>query len=339
MYPFYLGIDLHKKNTYVVLLDRRGNCLDERKIKTDAIETYLEEMVPCQTHAVLEATRNWPFLYDKLFGRVDKVTLAHPAEVKAISSAVVKTDQIDAKVLANLARMDYLPEAYAAPPEIRDLRTFLRHREELVTSRTQAKNRVHALLVRYNPRSPRSDLFGKSGKEYIDLVAEHMQPLTKQVLDNQRKRIEQLTQMIAMLEAQIEDVLTAEQRKIMALLMSVPGIGKVNAGVILAEIGDVSRFDNPKSLCKWAGLVPRVSNSDEVVRHGRISKAGSAHLRAAMTRAAAVASWRSSRWQVVHERHIPRCGRKGAKVVVARRLLTVIYHIWTRQTPYREDYV
>ena len=99
MYPFYLGIDLHNKKTYAVLIDKAGTVINEREFSNDETSKYLEEVVSSETCAVLEATRNWPFMYDLLSQHVERVELAHPKELKAISSAAVKTDQIDAKVL------------------------------------------------------------------------------------------------------------------------------------------------------------------------------------------------------------------------------------------------
>jgi transposase len=153
MYPFYLGINLHLKRTYAVLMDHRGKVIpigaactgqargtfsDERRIKNLNIEEYPESKVPQETYAVLEATRNWASMYDLLDQHVAKVALAHPKELKAIANAAVKTDQIDAKVLANLARLKFLPISYAAPKEIRDLRLYVHHREWLIRQRTQA---------------------------------------------------------------------------------------------------------------------------------------------------------------------------------------------------------
>ena len=95
-------------------------------------------------------------MYDLLNKHVQRVDLVHCKEVKSIASAAVKTDQIDASVLAHLARLNYLPKAYAAPQEVRDLRQHLRHREWLVEQRTRAKNRIHAVLAGYNLVSPGS---------------------------------------------------------------------------------------------------------------------------------------------------------------------------------------
>ncbi len=109
MYPFYLGIDLHLKNTFVVLMDKVGHIAQEQNVANDEFETYLEKNIPPNTFAVLEATRNWPFMHECLAKYVKRVELVHPKEVKAIANAAVKTDKIDARVLANLARLDYLP--------------------------------------------------------------------------------------------------------------------------------------------------------------------------------------------------------------------------------------
>lgn len=336
MYPFYLGIDLHLKRTYAVLMDNMGQIIDERRLPNDEMQEYLKTTIPRNTYAVLEATRNWPFMYDLLKEHVDRVELANPKELYLIAKAVIKDDPIDSRALANLARLNYLPIAYAAPRNIRDLRTYIRHREWLIAQRTRTKNRVHAMLVYDNLVSPVTDLFGSKGREYLDKVMPILQPASRRVVVNSLAMISHINQNIEKLEDEIE--LTSDQKKHIKLLTTVPGVGKIIATVILAEIGDIRRFDNPKALCNWAGLTPRVRKSDLSVKHGRISKQGSAYLRASMTRAAAVASRISKHWYQVHEGLVPRCGKKGAKVAVARRLLTVIYFMLKRDQPYQEDY-
>lgn len=338
MYPFYLGLDLHKKDTYAVLIDQTGAVIDQRQISNDKILNYLEEVVPRDTYAVLEATRNWPFMYDLLAKHVERVELAHPKELKAISSAAVKTDQIDAKVLAQLARLNYLPTAYAAPPETRDLRLYVRHREILVQERTQCKNRVHAVLARYNLQAPVVDIFGKIGREWLQslLDGELLRAAAKRVIQDHLSLIDHLDRHI---EALANDyTLTSRQKEAIKLLKTMPGVGKIIATTIVAEIGDIQRFHSPKSLCNWAGLTPRIHSSGGFTRYGHISREGSPFLRGAMTRAATVACKISKRWYLVHETMVKRCGKKGAKVVVARRLLTIVYHMLKRKEPYKENY-
>lgn len=338
MYSFYLGIDLHNKNTYGVLIDKDGVVIDKRQFSNDETSKYLEEIVPRETYAVLEATRNWPFMYDLLRQHVERVELAHPKELKAISSAAVKTDQIDAKVLAQLARLNYLPTAYAAPPETRDLRLLVRHRESLVQERTQCKNRIHAVLAGYNLRAQVTNLFGKTGREWLQGVFEEevLRSAARRVIEDHLAIIDHLDGHIEALEKDLK--LTLEQKKAVKLLKTIPGVGMIIATTIVAEIGAIQRFHSPKALCKWAGLTPRIRSSGGITRHGRISKEGSPFLRGAMTRAATVASRRSKRWYLVHENLVKRCGKKGAKVAVARRLLTITYHMLKRNEPYQENY-
>jgi transposase len=336
MYPFYLGIDLHLRRTYTVLMDSTGKVFDEGQVQNLDMIEYLKGNVPRETYAVLEATRNWPFMYDILDEHVARVELAHPKELKAIAHAAVKTDQIDAKVLANLARLNFLPTSYAAPQETRDLRLYMRHREWLVRQRTQAKNRIHAVLASYNQVSPVGDLFGVQGRAFLEETLEVIRPTAQRVIADNLSLVDQLSGQIKALEADLQ--LSDEQQHTIKLLKTMPGVGPISAVTILAEIGDIQRFNSPKSLCHWAGLTPRVRKSDQVVRHGRITKQGSPYLRAAMTRAASLASRFSPKWYRVHEKMLPRCGRKGAKVAVARRLLTVVYFMLKRQQPYQENY-
>ena len=337
MHPFYLGMDLHLKRTYVVLMDSQGQVMDERRLPNGEVASYLQKDVPPETYAVLEATRNWPFMYDLLVEHVKRVELAHPKELKAISAAAVKTDKVDARTLAHLARMNYLPIAYAAPPEIRDLRLEVRHRDSLVSQRTQAKHRIHAVLSGYNLVSPKTDLFSGSGREYLeDVMQDPLRPAAVRSIRRDLALIDHLTEQIMEIEGSLQ--LSAEQEQRIKLLCSMPGIGRLGAITLIAEIGDIQRFHSAKALCNWAGLTPRVRSSDAYTRHGRISKQGPALVRATMTRAATNASRFSKRWYGVHEKISLRSGRKVAKVAVGRRLLTVIYYMLKRQEPYQEDY-
>jgi len=337
MYPFYLGIDLHLKRTYVVLMNREGQVVDERRLANEDMAAYLEKEVPRETYAVLEATRNWPFMYDLLSEHVERVELTHPKEVKAISAAAVKTDRVDGQTLAHLARLNYLPIAYAAPPEIRDLRLEVRHRDSLVRQRTQAKNRIHAVLASFNLVSPVADLFGVSGREYLEeKIQDVLRPAAARSIQRDLKLIDHLNQQITEIEGSLK--LKPEQEQQVKLLCSMPGVGRLGAITLLAEIGDVKRFHSAKALCNWAGLTPRVRSSDTHTHHGRISKQGPALVRATMTRAATTASRYSKRWYHVHEKTLQRSCRKVAKVAVARRLLTVIYYMLKHQEPYQEDY-
>jgi len=321
----------------MVLMDAKGEIINKGRISNQEITKYLQEKVPQETYAVLEATRNWPFMYDLLNEHVQRVDLVHAKGVRAIANAAVKTDQIDASVLAHLARMNYIPKAYAASKEMRDLRQLLRHREWMVNQRSKAKNRIHAVLAAYNLISPATDLFGVAGREYLhEVMEEDLRPSARQVVEDHLAMIDHLTERIHAIEKNIS--LNERQNHIVNILKSMPGVGRLIALILLAEIGDISRFHSPKALCSWAGLTPKVHSSDAVVQHGHITKEGSRYLRTAMVQAATTACRVSPKWYRVHEHMALRCGRRAARVAVARRLLTVIYYMWKKDQPYQENY-
>jgi transposase len=193
------------------------------------------------------------------------------------------------------------------------------------------------VLAGYNLASPVTDLFGRSGREWLkEVVEKELRPTSRRVVLETLTMIDQLNDQIKELA---KDIPLPENLKPKAeILMSRPGIGKLLSAVILAEIGDINRFNAPKALCHWAGLTPRVHQSDTTVRHGRISKQGSRYLRSAMICAAMTACRISPRWYGVDEHLARRLGRRAAKVAVGRRLLTVVYYMLTRNQPYDEDY-
>ena len=228
MYPFYLGIDLHLKRTYMVLMDAKGEVIEKGRISNQEITKYLQEKVPQETYAVLEATRNWPFMYDLLNEHVQKVDLVHSKGVRAIATAAVKTDQIDASTLAHLARMNYIPKAYAASKEMRDLRQLLRHREWMVNQRTKAKNRINAALASYNLVSPVTDLFGVAGRAYLaEVMEKELHPATRQVVADHLALLDHLGERIHSLEKSIS--LNEKQNHIVDILRSLPGVGRLIA--------------------------------------------------------------------------------------------------------------
>jgi transposase len=337
MSEYYLGIDLHKRRSYVVLMDAKGNVMNEGGLTNDAMSDHLHERVPHDTTAVLEATWNWQFMYDLLSDHCKRVMLAHPQKVKMIAEATVKTDKIDAHTLAHLARTGYLPTAYAAPQEIRALRQLTRHRSNMVADRTRHKNRIHAILARRNINPPVSDLFGRKGRAFLaELVDDKLSRIDQQVVEDNLASIDQLDQLVDALES-IMIKHTAQDPKV-SLLKTLPGVGLVTAVTIRAELGEVERFGSADRAARWAGLTPKVHVSDETVQHGSISRQGSPYLREAMVGAALRAIRYSPRLRYLYQRIAKRRGSGMARVALARKMLMIAYSMLMRSEPYREDY-
>ena len=164
MPTYNLGLDVHKVRTQYCLMDPAGKILGEGNVPTEAVAG----LVPgADCAVVLEATGSWHAAYDALCATGAHVKLAHPSHVKAIASARVKTDKIDARILAHLLRTDLVPEAWAPPARTRELRDLVRLRWRFVAQRTTAKNRITNLLARRCLRYEGTDLFGRRGRAWL----------------------------------------------------------------------------------------------------------------------------------------------------------------------------
>src|SRR5262249_25151456 len=245
-----------------------------------------------------------------------------PLRTRAIAAARVKTDAVDAKTLAHLLRADLLPEAYIAPRQLRDVRELLRHRAALVTMRTALKNRVHAILARHGIDHEHADLFGKAGREFLEIVP---------VREPARRRLESLLSLtddfdreITGTTKEIDQHAKIDER--VALLCQIRGVGPYTAMLIIAEIGDIHRFPTARHLCAWAGLTPTVRSSDGKARLGRITKQGSHLLRWALIEAAQKTPTGGGPLREQYERIAKRRGAKVARVAIAREILTLSYY-------------
>lgn len=335
MIDHYLGVDLHGKRSYLVLMTAEGVIEDKRRLPNQDVANYLKK-VPCNTHAVLEATGNWTYMYDVLSERVEQVDLAHPQQVRAIAAARIKNDRIDATILAHLARTNLLPTAYAAQLPIRELRDSTRHRSKLVRERTRHKNRIHRILSRYNLHSPYTDLFGKKGREWLSEQVITLSGIHQHMVQDYLAIIDALNQRIKVADQTIQAWSKTDPRA--ALLMSMPGIGVYSAAIIIAEIAEIQRFKRAKDLCSFAGLVPSTRSSDNKTYHGRITKQGSSWLRWIMISASQRAGSRSPRLKAFYERLAQKHGSKTARVALARKMLSIVFYMLNREQPFMEEY-
>jgi transposase len=317
----WIGIDLHRRRSQIATLDEDGEVTQQR-IATGR-EAFAEALgEPDGTHVAIEATYGWEWLADMLGEAGFDVHLAHPLRTRAIAAARVKTDAVDAATLAHLLRADLLPEAYVAPPELRDLRDLLRHRAMLVHMRTSLKNRVHALLARQGILPTHSDLFGKAGREF--LAALELPEGLRRRLDSILALIDDLDREVGTATKEIDARARADER--VATLCGIRGVGRYTAMLVIAEVGDVGRFPTARHLCAWAGLTPTIRSSDGKARLGHISRQGSAILRWALTEAAQKAPSGGGLLRARYERIAKRRGPKVAKVAVARQILTLCYY-------------
>jgi transposase len=329
----YIGIDLHKRFTHFAVLNEQGQVLDRSRIPTEkeAIISYLSKIKE-PAKATLEATRNWYWVFDTIEPMVKELKLTAPSKVRLIAEATVKTDQIDAKVLADLLRTNYLPTSYVPDQETRQRRELLRHRAFLVRIRSKVKNRIHALLDKLGIQHSFDNLFGKTGIEFLKSLK--LDWAYQKELDDYLKTLDFFNETEKEQNKIIQKL--AKESKEANLLMTIPGIGYHNALLITAEIGDVSRFRDGNKFAAYCGLVPKVHISDRTVRYGHLTKAGDRWLRWIFIEAAHTARRHSLRFKKLYDRVYKKKGSQVAVGAVARELAVVSYYVLKNQTAFKD---
>jgi transposase len=323
--PQIVGMDLHRCRSVLVRMTEDGRKLGTARIANSPARLAAEvRRAGPHPQVVLEACNGWYWAADALAAAGAEVHLAHPLGVKAFRNRRVKNDELDARDLADLLRMGRLAEAWIAPAEIRELREVTRYRAKLVSLRTSCKDQVHAVLAKLGIEVTCSDIFGVWGSQWLDELP-LPQPYAWKVA-SLRQLVGRLSDDISVLEQVTASLLAGHDgyRAVQAL----PGIGPVLGAVIVAEIGDITRFGHPARLCSWAGLTPRHYESDTKVIRGRITKMGSPALRWALIEAVQ----RTPDGTAVREAKDAIIARRGtqarniAKVAAARKLLTFVFY-------------
>lgn len=233
----------------------------------------------------------------------------------------VKNDYRDCCDLLDRMRLGKLPEAWIAPHAVRELRELVRFRARLVMLRTGLKAQLKAVLAKHGLRPAVKDLWGVSGPVWLDQLDLPRAYTTR--MESIRDLVEVYDREIDMLEREIHREL--KDHPGYRAIQAIPGVGRTVAAIMVAEIGDVSRFPNPQALCSWAGLTPKHRESDTKVRRGRITKAGSKLVRWAAIEA--VSNGRGGpKLKADYQRIAERRPKGVARAAVARRLLVVVFY-------------
>jgi transposase len=319
----YIGVDLHRKRSQVAAVDQDGKLLFNRSVATESMDLLrvLGEIEDRQPQVAFEATFGWGWFADLLADAGVPAHMAHPLATKAIAAGRVKNDSVDAKTLADLLRGGLLPEAWIAPPEVREARCLVRMRAGLVRIRTRLKCQIHALLAEHGVTPAMTDVFGVSGRRH--LAALKLPPISQRRIEASLRVIEELTEEVEVADKEVQKLFDKDAR--VRRLLPIPGIGLITAATIVAEVWDVSRFSSPEQLCSWSGLTPREHSSAGHTRRGHISKQGSRWLRWVMVEAA-MHGLRNPRLRSWYLEIAERRGEKIAAVAVGRRLLTLAYY-------------
>jgi transposase len=323
----FIAIDIHKHYLMIGGIDAQQRVvLLPRKVELQRWLDWAQANLHPTDAVVLEATTNAWAIYDQVVKLVGRAVVVHPAKVKLIADARVKTDKVDVLTLAKLLRADMLPEVWVPPSHVRDLRALLSHRRRLVVLQTTAKNRLQSVLHRLNLKPPKGELFAHKQREWWNEL---------ELSTTERLRVDHDLATLAHVKAQIETV-DVELRRLstseewaeqVPYLVQLPGIGLLTAMTLLGAVGDITRFGSAKQLVGYAGLGAGVHASGKTHRDKGITKQGRRDLRFVMVEAARAAVQTHPYWKREYEQLARRIGEAKAVVAIARKLLIVVWHV------------
>jgi len=329
-----LGIDHHKCYSQVAALNDKGILVMNVKVdnKKNSFEALLQELgEPCE--GVMESGYAWGPTYDLLTELGVDMTLAHAQRLRAIADAKIKTDSIDAKILAQLLQSDLIPEVCVPSKEIRLKKDVLRQRCWLVKMRTMLKNRIHALLDRNHvDTTGYSDVFGRSGRALFKTI--NLPVTEQQLFEQDLSLLDTVNEHIKATEQWLKTLLI--NNRAYEIVQSVPGLGIILSALVALEIGDISRFRSPEKLASYAGLIPSTYASGGNVYHGHLIVGCNQWLRYAFIEAAWTAIKVSSYYRSFYLRIKAKKSNKIAVVAVARKLSETVYHCLSENRNYEE---
>jgi transposase len=280
----------------------------------------------------MEATLFTGWVYDFLKPYAVDLKVAHPAMLKAITAAKKKNDRADAEKIADLLRVNLLPESHMMSEELRELRRILRYRNMIVRTAVKMKNKMSGLLMEVGAQYSKKRLYGK---KYFNTLLERVEDVpnsVKELLKLSRSGFElydgiQKKLVNALLKnKQIHDRV---QR-----LMSIPGVGEVTALTWVLEIGELDRFSSSRHAISYCGLCSAQHESAGKEQRGPISKQRNKHLQTTLIEAAKLAPRWNEQLEVLHEKELARGNRNRATLAVARKLVEFMMAVDRRESEF-----
>lgn len=327
-----VGLDIHRVFAEAMMLeDGVVRRLGRIGMTRDHLAAFAQNLTHAD-HVVVEATGNASAVAEVIRPHVGRVVIANPRQVRLIAEARIKTDRIDATVLAQLYASGFLPEVWIPDETTLGLRRQVTRRTQIVRQRarlkTIAQSILHAHLV---PPCPHADLFGPKGRAW--LLTQPLPSDESEAISRHLREYDRLSEDLKVVERELAREARADPN--VTRLMTIPGIDMVVAIGLIAAIGPVARFASPDHLVAYLGLNPSVHQSgDGRPRHGRITKQGRTHARTMLVEAAWQAVRGPGPLRAFFQRVSGRRGPHIAAVAVARKLAVIIWHLLMRGEDY-----
>ncbi len=322
----FVGLDYHQNCVQVCIMDHTGQVLANGTCGNDAAE-IVERVTRFgdRVEAAIEACTGAAALADELTAVGWSVSQAHAAYVARLKQSPDKTDWQDARLLADLMRVGYLPRVWTAPPMIRELRRLVRYRQSLVKERRAIKLRIRSVLRELRLRAT-VEAWTKAWLNWL----RNMAPLPEQarwIVEQQLRRLSVLDEDVRQVECRLEQLTAVDC--VVQMLREQKGIGLVTAVTLRAEIGRADRFRSGKQLARFCGLSPQNASSGTRQADAGLIKAGNNELRAVLIEAAHRLRNFDERWRLFAQRL--RTEGKANNVItaaIANRWIRGLYHPW-----------
>ena len=320
---YYIGLDIHKKVVAYCIKALDGSVVDQGTIPADrqSLGAWVGSL-PGPWIGAMEATLFTGWVYDFLKPHAVTLKVAHPAMLQAITVAKKKNDRADAETIADLLRVNLLPECHMLPEEIRHLRRILRYRNHIVRTAVKMQNKMSGLLMEVGVTYSKKRLHGK--KYFHELLerVDEIPPSVKELLLMSRSGYE----LFCSFQKRLVETLRTDTliRERVERLMTIPGVGEVTALTWVLEIGDPARFSSVRKAVSYCGLCSAQRESAGKQQRGPISKKRNKHLQTVLIEAAKLAPRWNENLAIIHERELGKGSKNRATLAVARKLVAYL---------------
>ncbi len=337
----YVGVDFHKRSFVCSFLNDSTGELVQKSYETSdsGYELFIEHLSSYRrtgntVKVGLEMLTGSYYFYDRIQSECDELIIINSNQFKVIAKSSKKTDKIDSETIAIYYRKDLLPTIYIADRAIRQLRDLVSLRYNLVRDRSRYKNRIHSLLLKHNHKISKRSLGSK--QRLIDLHHLGLTAISQRQLNLLLDQVEQLTVSISETEKMMDDLISSQcsdrTKEDIELLKSIPGVGALSAKILVSCIANIERFPSEKHLASYIGLVPRVRDSGEVIKHGRITRQGNKIARTTLVQdALAMLKQKNGTLKGFYNSVKYRSGTGKAIIALARKICTIMFVLLKRR--------
>lgn len=315
----YIGLDLHTNQMTICYLENEEYRYEV--LAVSEIDTFKAKLLPTDKLAI-EATGNSNYVYRHCVDLVSDLVIVNTMQFKVITKSCKKTDKNDAKLLAEFLSKDILPRARVKGILDDHLHSLVDSRNKFIELRTQLKNKVHNLLNRCGIKIKKTSLTSQKGLNKV--LSYEVDELVRFELEQLIAEIKTLIERVDQFDHKIAEF--GSKLPGFENVASIKGIGTNTAVTLLSSIGNINDFADEKKLAAYFGLVPRVSNSNETVNHGRITKRGDSLVRKSLLQCALIAIKYNQKLFGFYDKVKTRRGFAKAIVATARKLLTIVYY-------------